>query len=99
MICSDFHPVHKIIDVNGLGNPSGDYFSNDITECEVAHARFYDDEKRKTFPKCKVRRYTLSEIFNAVISNGFIIKGFEEYPGWFNKKLPGEFTILAEKGL
>lgn len=99
MICSDFHPVHKIIDVNGLGNPSGDYFSNDITECEVAYARFYDDEKRKTLPKCKVRRYTLSEIFNAVISNGFIIKSFEEYPGWFNKKLPGEFTILAEKGL
>jgi len=73
-----------------------DYFSTDIIEGEMAHSRFYDDDKRNEFPKCKIRRYTLSEIINSVINNGFMLKSFEEHPAWTNKKLPGEFTILAE---
>lgn len=97
MICSDFHPIHKLLDVLELGNQTIDYFSTDIMECEMAHARFYDDEKRKKFPKCNIRRYTLSEIINSVINSGFIIKSFEEHPAWTNKKLPGEFTLLADK--
>lgn len=99
MICSDFHPIHKVIDVNGLGSQTNDYFSNDVTECEMPHAKFYDDKKRKKFPKCYVRRYTISEIINSVINSGFIIKGFEEYPGWTNTKMPGEFTLLADKAI
>lgn len=97
MICSDFHPIHKFIDANGLGTKTTSYFSTDIIECEMPHAKFYDDEKRKKFPKCHLRRYTLSEIINSVIKNGFTIKGFEEYPAWANKELPGEFTLLADK--
>lgn len=97
MICSDFHPINKLIDVLELGNPSTDYFSTDIIEGEMTHARFYDDEKRMKFPKCKIRRYTLSEIINSVINNGFILRSFDEHPAWTNKKLPGEFTILADK--
>jgi len=97
MICSDFHPIHKLIDANGLGNQATDYFSTEIIECEMAHAKFYDDEKRKKFPKCKIRRYTLSEIINSVINSGFSIKSFDEYPAWTNEKLPGEFTLLANK--
>jgi 2-polyprenyl-3-methyl-5-hydroxy-6-metoxy-1,4-benzoquinol methylase len=97
MICSDFHPIQKVVDVLEFGNQTIDYFSTDIMECEVAHARFYDDEKRKKFPNCNIRRYTLSEIINSVINNGFIIKSFEEHPAWTNKKLPGEFTLLADK--
>lgn len=97
MICSDFHPIHKFIDTNGLGNKTTDYFSTEIIECEMAHAKFYDEEKRKTFPTCYLRRYTISEIINSVINNGFTIKHFEEYPSWTNEKLPGEFTLLADK--
>ena len=97
MICSDFHPVNKFMDVLELGNSTTDYFSSEIMECEMAHAKFYDDEKRKRFPKCHIRRYTLSEIINSVINSGFTIKSFEEYPAWNNKKLPGEFTLLADK--
>jgi SAM-dependent methyltransferase len=99
MICSDFHPIHKFIDANGLGNQTTDYFSTEIIECEMAHAKFYDDEKRKSFPKCHLRRYTLSEIINSVINSGFIIKSFDEYPAWINKKLPGEFTLIADKAM
>lgn len=30
MICSDFHPIHKFIDANGLGNQTTDYFSTEL---------------------------------------------------------------------
>ena len=104
MICSDFHPFHKIFNVNSLGgvstvNQDSDYFSTDINECEMAHAKFYEEEKRKSFPKCSIRRYTLSEIINSVIKNGFMLSSFEEHPGWTNNKLPGEFTLVADKGI
>lgn len=99
MVCSDFHPIHKLMDVMGLGNQTIDYFSTKIMECEMAHAKFYDDEKRKKFPKCHIRRYTLSEIINSVINSGFVIKSFEEHPAWTNTKLPGEFTLLADKAI
>lgn len=102
MVCSDFHPFHKIYDVNGLGglsaiNSDADYFSTDIIESEMAHSKFYEHEKRVNFPKCSIRRYSLSEIINSVINNGFTLASFEEHPGWTNTKLPGEFTLLAVK--
>lgn len=97
MICSDFHPIRKCIDVLGFGSRETDYFNRDIIEGEMPHAKFYDEEIRKQFPKCYIRLYTLGEIINSVIGNGFTIKGFEEHPAWTNKKLPGEFTILADK--
>jgi SAM-dependent methyltransferase len=97
MICSDFHPILKLIDVLGIGNQTIDYFSTEIMECEMPHAKFYEDEVRSKFPKCKVRRYTLSEIINSVVNNGFNLKSFEEHPSWTDSKLPGEFTLLAIK--
>ncbi len=97
MICSDFHPIHKVLDVLSLGNKPSDYFSTDITECEMAHAKLYNDDVRKNFPKCFIRRYTLSEIINSVIITGFTIKSFDEHPAWTDSKLPGEFTLLADK--
>lgn len=40
MICSDFHPFNKIIDALELQLPTMDYFSADVYEGEMAHARF-----------------------------------------------------------
>ncbi len=97
MICNDFHPIHKFLDVLSLGASTGDYFSTEIIECEMAHAKFYDEEKRSTFPKCSIRLYTMSEIVNAVLNNGFTIKSLEEHPAWTDKKLPGTYTITADK--
>lgn len=62
----------------------------------MPHARFYDEETRRTFPKCSLRKYTLSEIINGVIGAGFTLRRFDEHPAWTNRDLPGEFTILAE---
>ena len=97
MICSDFHPFTKISDILNLEQPGMSYFSTDIFEGEMAHARFYDAETRKNMPKCLYRKYTISEILNSVISTGFTLEKFDEHPAWDNEKLPGEFTVVAMK--
>ena len=97
MICSDFHPFTKIIAVQGVELKSKDYFSTEIIEGEMAHARFYDEEIRKQFPLCSYRKYTVSEIINSVIDNRFVLKRFDEHPAWDNPKVPGEFTVIAYK--
>ena len=97
IICSDFHPFTKISDSLKLQQPTMSYFSKDIFEGEMAHARFYDEETRKNMPKCSYRKYTISEILNSMIRNGFIIKQFDEHPSWEDEKLPGEFTAIGIK--
>ncbi len=95
MICSDFHPFTKVADSLNLETPTMSYFSTDIYEGEMAHARFYEEPIRSQIPKCCYRKYTISEIINAIISAGFCLKRFDEHPAWENEKLPGEFTAIA----
>ena len=71
--------------------------TTDIFEGEMAHARFFEEEIRKQMPKCSYRKYTISEILNAVIEKGFVIKRFDEHPAWTDSRLPGEFTVVAFK--
>ena len=97
MICSDFHPFTKISDILSVEQPTMDYFSAEIFEGEMAHARFFEEEIRKKMPKCSYRKYTISEIINAIIQNGFVLEKFDEHPAWTNKNIPGEFTALAYK--
>ena len=97
MICSDFHPFTKIADTLKLEQPTMSYFSTEIFEGEMAHARFFEEEIRSQMPKCSYRKYTISEIINAIIQNGFCLKRFDEHPSWENEKLPGEFTAVAIK--
>ena len=97
MICSDFHPFNKIMDALKLQTPTMSYFSTEVFEGEMAHARFYDDETRRQIPKCSYRKYTISEIINAIIRQSFTLKSFDEHPAWDNEKLPGEFTAVAIK--
>ena len=97
MICSDFHPFTKIADLLDLQQPAMGYFSTDIYEGEMAHARFCEEEIRRLMPKCSYRKYTVSEIINAVIKNGFTMRKFDEHPSWTNNMVPGEFTLVADK--
>ncbi|MDO4317276.1 MAG: class I SAM-dependent methyltransferase [Lachnospiraceae bacterium] len=97
MICSDFHPFTKIIDTLGLQQKTMSYFSTEVFEGEMAHARFFDEEIRKKMPLCSYRKYTVSEIINSVIRNGFTLKQFDEHPAWENERVPGEFTLVAVK--
>lgn len=97
LICSDFHPFTKIIDTLGLQQKNMDYFSTEIFEGEMAHARFFEDEIRKQMPLCSYRKYTISEIMNAVIKIGFVLEQFDEHPAWDNQTVSGEFTLIATK--
>ena len=97
LICSDFHPFTKIADILKLEQNTMDYFSTDVFEGEMAHARFFDEETRKRMPKCSYRKYTVSEILNSIIGNGFTLRRFDEHPAWDDKKVPGEFTAVAVK--
>lgn len=97
MICSDFHPFTKVMDALALQQPTMSYFSTDVFEGEMAHARFYDEEQRRMFPKCSYRKYTISEIINAVLGAGFALKQFDEHAAWTNERIPGEFTLLAAR--
>ena len=97
LICSDFHPFQKISDILNFQQPSMDYFSTEVFEGEMAHARFYADEIRQQMPKCSYRKYTISEIINGIIRSGFVLEQFDEHPAWENKTIPGEFTAVAYK--
>ena len=97
MICSDFHPFTKIADILNLQQPSMSYFDTSVFEGEMAHARFFDEEIRKQMPKCSYRKYTISEILNAIIKSGFVLEKFDEHPAWTNSNVPGEFTAVANK--
>lgn len=97
LICSDFHPFGKVMDTLDLEQPTMSYFSTNVFEGEMAHARFYDEEIRKQFPKCSYRKYTISEIINSTLQGGFIMERFDEHPSWINPTVPGEFTLIAKK--
>ena len=97
MICSDFHPFTKILDALKMETPTMSYFSTEIFEGEMAHARFYEEALRRRIPTCRYRKYTISEIINSMIGQGFTLKRFDEHPSWENEKLPGEFTAIAIK--
>ena len=97
MICSDFHPFTKISDILNFEQPVVSYFSNEIFKGEMAHARFFEENIREQMPKCSYRKYTISEIINSVINSGFTLRKFDEHPAWTNEKVPGEFTIVADK--
>lgn len=97
LICSDFHPFNKITDALDLQQPTMSYFSTEVFEGEMAHARFYEVEIRRNFPKCSYRKYTISEIINSTLAAGFALRHFDEHPAWTKKDLPGEFTLIAAK--
>ena len=97
LICSDFHPFTKIVDILEFQQPAMDYFSADVFEGEMAHARFFDEGIRRNMPKCSYRKYTISEIINSIIKSGFCLKKFDEHPAWTNSMVPGEFTAIAVK--
>ena len=63
----------------------------------MAHSRFFEDEIRRQMPKCSLRKYTISEILNAIIRSGFTLKQFDEHPSWEDDRLPGEYTAIAKK--
>jgi len=102
LVLCDFHPFAKILSANTGENKDtaeADYFDGGVWRGDVAFKQYFPENERGSFPDVMVRRYTLSEIINAMIQAGLNIREFNEHPGWANKKRPGEFTIIAVSGL
>lgn len=101
LILSDFHPFRKINATGIVGKNAavtgGNYFDSEIHNGDVAYKNYFPQEDQANFPDCSLRFYTMSEILNAVIHAGFIIREFNEHPKWDDTKKPGEFTIVAIK--
>ncbi|MDY4140637.1 MAG: class I SAM-dependent methyltransferase [Eubacteriales bacterium] len=80
LICSDFHPFTKIADILQLQQPTMSYFSTEVFEGEMAHARFFDESVRRQMPRCSYRKHTVSEIINAIIASVFCLQRFDGIP-------------------
>ncbi|MBQ7220601.1 MAG: class I SAM-dependent methyltransferase [Synergistaceae bacterium] len=101
LVLSDYHPFRKAI---AAENPSrniektgGNYFDSMLHEGHVPYKKFFGADEQADFPECLLRFYTLSEIINAALRAGFIIKEFNEHPKHDDGKLPGEFTLIAQR--
>ena len=92
-----FSSIFKNIDILHFEQPIMGYFSKEIFEGEMAHARFFEKNIREQMPKCSYRKYTISEIINSVINSGFTLRIFDEHRAWNNENIPGEFTVIASK--
>jgi 2-polyprenyl-3-methyl-5-hydroxy-6-metoxy-1,4-benzoquinol methylase len=95
LILNDFHPYRKILDQQ-IGT-DGNYFDSNFHEGSVAYESKFNEADRSSFPKCLLRFYRLGEIITSVGRNGFWIKEMRELPKTGMEKIPGEFTIVAEK--
>lgn len=89
LILNEFHPLQRKL--YWKDGPQ-DYFSVDMVEADVPNP----DTVGASLGKCLYRFWTLSEIFTALMKNGFQIVQFEEHPDWEDQKLPGTFTVLAQ---
>lgn len=100
-IMSDYHPFQKTCLVEkpkrNVELTEGNYFDDRIHSGHVPYLKYFPESEHDKFPECKLRFYTLSEIFNAMIEAGFHIKGFYEHPKFDGGTVPFEYTIVATK--
>jgi 2-polyprenyl-3-methyl-5-hydroxy-6-metoxy-1,4-benzoquinol methylase len=109
-ILRDYHPiVSKLLSVkNNQVAAAGNYFDHGFKEVEVAYSFLLSEEDRVKLKKNTIRRWTLGEVVSAVIRAGLNLESLEEEAGirWafpqdspegVEDRIPGLFTILAEK--
>lgn len=92
-IFSDFHPFLKIM-YSEKERLQGDYFDSTPFYGDMPYAKYFDISEE--YPPCIYREYTMSEIVNALVENGFEIEHFSEIP-FKSEKYPCEFIIKACK--
>src|SRR5699024_1352234 len=97
MVLSDFHPFKRC--VSNEPNYELMYFDENqqMHKGDLAYKSFFNEQEQQELPDVSLRYYTLSEIINSVINSGVKIQKVDEHRGGNNEKIPGEFTILANK--
>lgn len=109
-ILRDYHPmVSKVLRAkDGMMAVEGDYFDRDMKEVDVAYSIHLPEEQKKSLPKNTIRRWTLGEVITSLVRAGLTIQHLEEEAGirWafpegtpegFEEKMPGLFTLIADK--
>ena len=95
LILNDFHPYRKILSPEvGTG---GDYFDMDLHQAPVAYEDQFAESERKDFPKCVLRYFTIGEIITAIGRHRLFTKEMRELRGGADPRIPGEFTIVAQR--
>ena len=104
-ILRDFHPVStKLISSRGSTakvrkhKVTGDYFSTELVEQEVAFSKYSDEA---LLDKVFLRKWTLGEIITSLAQVGFMVKELKEEPNLssevFDQGIPKTFTIVCSK--
>ncbi len=107
LVLQDFHPVStKLISSRGTTanirkhKVTGDYFSTELEEKEVAFSKFLPEHGGQT-QTVKLRNWTLGEIVTGIAAEGLYITLLEELPNQssdvFDQGIPKTFTIAALK--
>ena len=73
----------------------GDYFYDGIVRDRVCTSAYLDNPQDA--PLCDLRLHTVSEVINAALGAGFVLRRYDEFPDWKNPKQPGTFRIYATK--
>jgi SAM-dependent methyltransferase len=103
LILNDFHPIRKIFKVKDIFvdredalELTGDYFDDGLHLDAVAHEKYFPENERAAFPKCRLRYWTMGEIITSLAACGFVIRQLDEGPRFdSHKNIPGEFTLVA----
>ena len=101
LILCDYHPFQKMLakeyPERNVASTEGNYFDNSVHEGHLPYEKYFSVQERADFPKCQLRFYTLSDIFNAVINSGMTVESFTEHPKRDMPEWPGEYTLIASK--
>jgi SAM-dependent methyltransferase len=106
-LIEDFHPIStKLITTKGKKHKvTGNYFSSEIEESDVAYMKFVPgienltEEEKRGFQKAHLRKWTIGEIVTAIANNGLYIKLLTEMESAKpeDKGIPKLFVISSEK--
>lgn len=108
-IIQDFHPIStKLITTKGKKHKvTGDYFSKELTETEVAYLKYIPgiealtEAEKNGFQKALIRKWTIGEIITFLAESGFTILELNESEGPKpeDKGIPKLFTVKAKKSI
>ena len=109
-ILRDYHPLYtKLLAIDDQKfKASGNYFSAEVIEDNVAYGILLDKTQQEILPKTMIRRWTLGEIITEVAgANLHIEKLIEEHgshqrwvfpssaPEGMEERIPGLYTLIA----
>jgi 2-polyprenyl-3-methyl-5-hydroxy-6-metoxy-1,4-benzoquinol methylase len=92
LVLNEFHPIERKL-FHYAGTGEGDYFRADLVIADVPNPT----KDGRSIAQCAYRFWTLAEIVMAAIGAELTVRTLAEHPDWDNPRIPGTFTLVAEK--